>query len=127
MAAVYLRRLRGWRFVLFNAVLGLAHIVVLFNAGSYIALLPHVSGDLGGVLPSFLTWAQTDFMVGLALGAWGAVQTTAAGIAIATGGVIRDLVLLAPGQGATAASAYIPVFALEAALLLLRLHLPNAR
>ncbi len=68
MAVVYLRRLRGWRFVLFNAVLGLAHIVVLFNAGSYIALLPHVSGDLGGVLPSFLTWAQTDFMVGLALG-----------------------------------------------------------
>lgn len=68
MATVYLRRLHGWRFVLFNAVLGLAHIVVLFNAGSYIALLPHVSGDLGGVLPSFLTWAQTDFMVGLALG-----------------------------------------------------------
>jgi len=68
MATVYLRRLRGWRFVVFNAILGLAHIVVLFNAGSYIALLPHVSGDLGGVLPSFLTWAQTDFMVGLALG-----------------------------------------------------------
>ena len=68
MAVVFLRRLRGWRFILFNAVLGLAHIVVLFNAGSYIALLPHVSGDLGGVLPSFLTWAQTDFMVGLALG-----------------------------------------------------------
>ena len=68
MAAVYLRRLHGWRFVLFNAVLGLSHIVVLFNCGSYIALLPHVSGDLGGVLPSFLTWAQTDFMVGLALG-----------------------------------------------------------
>ena len=68
MAALYLRRLRGWRFILFNATLGLSHIVVLFNAGSYIALLPHVSGDLGGVLPSFLTWAQTDFMIGLALG-----------------------------------------------------------
>jgi len=68
VAVVYLRRLRGWRFVLFNGALGLAHIVVLFNAGSYIALLPHVAGDLGGVLPSFLTWAQTDFMIGLALG-----------------------------------------------------------
>jgi DHA2 family multidrug resistance protein len=68
MATVYLRRLHGWRFVLFNAVLGLAHVVVLFNAGSYIALLPHVAGDLGAVLPSFVTWAQTDFMVGLALG-----------------------------------------------------------
>ena len=28
---------------------------------------------------------------GLALGAWGAVQATAAGVAIAAGGVIRDL------------------------------------
>ena len=54
MAVVYLRRLRGWRFVLFNAVLGLSHIVVLFNAGSYIALLPHVSGDLGACYPVFL-------------------------------------------------------------------------
>ncbi|MFO0775327.1 MAG: DHA2 family efflux MFS transporter permease subunit [Nitrospiraceae bacterium] len=68
MAVVYLRRIRGWRFILLNAILGLSHIVVLFNAGSYIALLPHVAGDLGGVFPSFLTWAQTDFMVGLALG-----------------------------------------------------------
>jgi DHA2 family multidrug resistance protein len=60
-------RLRGWQFVLFNAVLGLAHMVVLFNAGSYVALLPHAAGDLGGVLPSFGTWAQTDFMIALAL------------------------------------------------------------
>ena len=29
---------------------------------------------------------------GLALGAWGAVQATAAGVAIAAGGVIRDLI-----------------------------------
>ena len=60
-------RLRGWRFILFNMVLGLGHIVVLFNAGSYVALLPHAASDLGGVLPSFGGWAQTDFMIGLAL------------------------------------------------------------
>jgi len=42
-------------------------MVVLFNAGSYVALLPHAAGDLGGVLPSFGTWAQTDFMIALAL------------------------------------------------------------
>ena len=60
-------RLRGWHFVLFNVVLGLAHMAVLFNAASYIAFLPHVSGDLEGVLPSFGTWAQTDFMIALAL------------------------------------------------------------
>lgn len=59
--------LRGWQFALFNAVLGLAHMVVLFNAGSYVALLPHAAGELGGVLPSFGTWAQTDFMIALAL------------------------------------------------------------
>ena len=61
------RRLRGWRLTLFNIVLGTAHALVLFNAASYIAFLPHVAGDLGGVLPSFGTWAQTDFMIALAL------------------------------------------------------------
>jgi len=30
-------RLRGWHFLLFNLVLGLAHMAVLFNAASYIA------------------------------------------------------------------------------------------
>ena len=60
-------RLSGWQFVLFNTVIGLAHMVVLFNAGSYVALLPHAAGDLGGVSPSFGTWAQTDFMIALAL------------------------------------------------------------
>lgn len=60
-------RLRGWQFLLFNLALGLAHMVVLFNAGSYVALLPHAAGNLGGVQPSFGTWAQTDFMIALAL------------------------------------------------------------
>lgn len=67
MTVVFPRPLRGWRFVLFNLALGLGHMVVLFNAGSYIALMPHVAGDLGGVLPSLGTWAQTDFMIALAL------------------------------------------------------------
>lgn len=57
--------------------------------------------------------------IGLSLGAWGAVQATAAGLAIAIGGVIRDVMLAAPSVGATSASPYVPVFALEAALLLL--------
>jgi BCD family chlorophyll transporter-like MFS transporter len=57
--------------------------------------------------------------IGLSLGAWGAVQATAAGLAIATGGVIRDLVLAAPAGGTTAASPYVPVFALEGGLLFL--------
>ena len=68
MRAMFPKPLRGWRFILFNIVLGLGHMVVLFNAGSYVALLPHAASDLGGVLPSFGSWAQTDFMIGLALG-----------------------------------------------------------
>lgn len=67
MTIVYAERLRGWRFILFNVVLGLGHMIVLFGIGSYIALLPHVAGDLGGVLPSFGTWGQTYFIIALAL------------------------------------------------------------
>lgn len=68
MPVLFPRRLRGWRFLLLNLMLGLGHMVVLFNAGSYVALLPHAASDLGGVSPSFGTWPQTDFMVALALG-----------------------------------------------------------
>ncbi len=67
MSDLHSTRLLGWQFVLFNLVLGMAHMVVLFNAGSYVALVPHAAGNLGGVLPSFGTWAQTDFMIALAL------------------------------------------------------------
>jgi BCD family chlorophyll transporter-like MFS transporter len=59
--------------------------------------------------------------IGLSLGAWGAVQTTAAGVAIAAGGVIRDAMLLVPGKATAGAGPYIPVFALEAGLLALAL------
>jgi BCD family chlorophyll transporter-like MFS transporter len=61
---------------------------------------------------------------GLALGAWGAVQATAAGIALAMSGTIRDLINLAVGTTgeisgmATVAVGYITVYALEIALLL---------
>jgi MFS transporter, DHA2 family, multidrug resistance protein len=49
MRAMFPKQLRGWRFIFFNMVLGLGHMVVLFNAGSYVALLPHAASDLGGV------------------------------------------------------------------------------
>jgi len=67
MTVAYAERLSGWRFILFNIVLSLGHIIVLFNVGAYIAVLPHVTGDLGGVLPSFGTWGQTYFIIALAL------------------------------------------------------------
>ncbi len=71
-----------------------------------------------GTLTATMRAAPRD-QIGLALGAWGAVQTTAAGISIAAGGVIRDLVLLARPAGQSPADAYIPIFALEILLLVL--------
>jgi BCD family chlorophyll transporter-like MFS transporter len=59
--------------------------------------------------------------IGLTLGAWGAVQTTAAGVAIALGGVIRDAIMLNAARTTADASSYVPVFGLEAALLVLAL------
>ena len=56
---------------------------------------------------------------GLALGAWGAVQATAAGVAIALGGVLRDLFAgIAAPDLLGAAMAYDLVYAIEILLLL---------
>jgi len=71
-----------------------------------------------GTLTATMRAAPRD-QIGLALGAWGAVQTTAAGIAIAAGGVIRDVVLAAHAATGAAVDAYIPVFAIEAGFLVL--------
>ena len=57
----------AWRLTTLQTGLALGHLAVLFNAGAYIAMLPRVAGGLG-VPPSFGTWTQTDFMMGLALG-----------------------------------------------------------
>ncbi|QPK61578.1 DHA2 family efflux MFS transporter permease subunit [Methylomonas sp. LL1] len=66
MNTVLGKRLRGWRFLLFNFCLGVSHALVIFNAGAYIAMLPRVAGGLGIPL-SFAAWTQTDYMIGLAL------------------------------------------------------------
>jgi MFS transporter, BCD family, chlorophyll transporter len=66
---------------------------------------------------------------GLALGAWGAVQATAAGVALAAGGLLRDAALAlmpgvadgvfpGPATGAGAASGYAFVYAIEIVLLI---------
>ena len=44
-----------------------------------------------GTLTATMNFAP-EGQSGLALGAWGAVQATAAGLAIAIGGIIRDLI-----------------------------------
>ncbi|MEM6758275.1 MAG: MFS transporter [Pseudomonadota bacterium] len=54
--------------------------------------------------------------IGLALGAWGAVQATSAGIGIAAAGVLRDLVLVAHTGTALP---YVAVFSVELVMLAL--------
>jgi BCD family chlorophyll transporter-like MFS transporter len=64
---------------------------------------------------------------GLALGAWGAVQATAAGVAVAFSGVLRDIVGGLATQGRFGASFMVPatgyssVYALEIVLLVVTL------
>ena len=67
-----------------------------------------------GTLTATMNLAPKD-QVGLALGAWGAVQATAAGIAVATGGIIRDV---AGHWLAQPASGYVVVYGIEVLLLL---------
>ena len=61
--------------------------------------------------------------IGLTLGIWGAVQASAAGSAVALGGLLRDGVGLLAGQGllgstlAVPATGYVVVYAIEIALL----------
>ena len=95
--------------------------VGLFLVGNFLvgfggALFGH------GTLTASMNRAPAD-QVGLALGAWGAVQATAAGVGVALGGVIRDLVALMLGEdgrvfgfGGTAGG-YLAVYALEIILL----------
>lgn len=61
---------------------------------------------------------------GLAIGAWGAVQATAAGLAMGSSGAIRDLVDAAGAQiqsGASQVTGYMTVYAIEIALLVVTL------
>ncbi len=75
-----------------------------------------------GTLIAAMSQVDTD-MSGLAVGGWGAVQATAAGVAIATGGAIRDSVSALAAKGALGSvlmnpsTGYSTVYHLEIALL----------
>jgi BCD family chlorophyll transporter-like MFS transporter len=103
----------GFALLIASAPLGLP---LLFAGGTL--LVGFGAGLFGhGTLTATMQSAPTD-QAGLALGAWGAVQASAAGLGIALGGIIRDLFI---GVGANslfgAANAYVLVFAIEIALL----------
>lgn len=95
-----------------SSIFALGTLLIGFGAG----LFGH------GTLTATMQFAPKD-QVGLALGAWGAVQATAAGLAMAMGGILRDLVvamgspeILGLGFGGPA-SGYVVVYIIELVLL----------
>jgi BCD family chlorophyll transporter-like MFS transporter len=94
----------------------------LFVGGVF--LLGFGSGVFGhGTLTASMSLAPRD-QIGLALGAWGAAQATAAGVGVALGGIIRDLVAALAGRDMLGpaltgpATGYTAVYCIEIALLL---------
>jgi BCD family chlorophyll transporter-like MFS transporter len=89
---------------------------LLFGLGT--ALIGFGAGLFGhGTLTATMNAAPKD-QAGLALGAWGAVQASAAGVAIALGGILRDVVTaFAPENFLGAAAGYDFVYCLEVILL----------
>jgi BCD family chlorophyll transporter-like MFS transporter len=94
--------------LLFGGAAAIGFGTGLFSVGSMIAAMALARGDAAGI----------------ALGAWGAVQASAAGLGIALGGLIRDgmgHVALADGLGSTlavSATGYGSVYLLEIVMLL---------
>ena len=83
----------------------------LFGAG--VMLIGFGAGLFGhGTLTATMNLAPKN-QSGLALGAWGAVQATGAGVAIAVGGVIRDIVAV----HSTSTTGYVSVYTIEIVLL----------
>jgi BCD family chlorophyll transporter-like MFS transporter len=125
-----------YRLAALGALMGVvAFSAVIFAAPFDSALLFRIGTALigfgGGLFAvSTLTAAMALARAGesgLALGAWGAVQTTAAGLAIALGGGIRDIVAALAQDGALgpalthAAAGYGVVYHIEIGLLFVTL------
>jgi len=121
------------RIAAYGALAGIvAFAAVIFAEPLDSPLLFRIGGTLigfGGGLFSVgtLTAAmglETGGLNGLALGAWGAVQASAAGVAVALGGILRDMVAHLAEQGvpgaalAGPATGYTFVYTLEIVLLL---------
>jgi MFS transporter, BCD family, chlorophyll transporter len=88
----------------------------LFGAGTL--LIGFGAGLFGhGTLTATMNLAPRD-QTGLALGAWGAVQASGAGIAIALGGILRDAIAaVAPHYHFSPAAGYHFVYCTEIVLL----------
>jgi BCD family chlorophyll transporter-like MFS transporter len=129
---------RGWdplRLAGAGLVVGINAFLLVLFAGPFGAPLMLYAGALTigvglglfsvGTLMEAMSLAKNE-TAGLALGAWGAVQATCAGLGIAIGGLMRDGIAAAIQTGdsasmATRAAGYSSVYVLEIALLLIGL------
>jgi BCD family chlorophyll transporter-like MFS transporter len=117
-------------------ILGIPAFLAVLIAGP-IDLLPlflvgNVLIGVGAAIFSHSTLTATmnrapKDQIGLALGSWGAVQATAAGLAIALSGAVRDVVQYTVGSRVSVggmdpvATGYVVVFSLEVVLLVVTL------
>ncbi len=117
-----------FRMASLGAIIGLpAYALIIFAAGSdtpSIFTLGVLLAGIGtglfghGTLTATMRLAPSG-QVGIAMGAWGAVQATSQGVGATIGGVVRDVArgwdigLDLPGE----ASGYVLIFALELALM----------
>jgi BCD family chlorophyll transporter-like MFS transporter len=120
-----------FRMAAYGALVGLPAFAAVIAAGPLASAWLFACGTLligfgaglfgHGTLTATMNLAPRN-QTGLALGAWGAAQASAAGLAIALGGIIRDLVAgTVAHDGLGAAMAYDVVYCIEIALLLVTL------
>ncbi len=113
--------------VIFADPLGSAHLfrtgTVLIGFGSGLFIIGTLTAAMNLAERSRQAGGDALIQGGLALGAWGAVQATATGLAIASGGALRDIVSSLAAQGTLgpalsgAAAGYSFVYHLEILLL----------
>lgn len=112
-----------------GAVIGVpgfaAIILASFGGGALVFLAGVFATGLGAGLFGHATLTATlraapPDRIGLALGTWGAVQATCAGIGVALAGITRDIIVNLPAMsGLSAHAPYNYVFAIEIAFLIL--------
>ncbi len=117
------------RLGLLGALIGIpGFAAIIFSSlggGPFVFLVGTVLTGLGAGLFGHATLTATmrsakRHQIGLALGTWGAVQATAAGLGVAIAGIVRDVILSVSAQdGISAHVPYNAVFAIEVVFLAL--------
>ncbi len=117
------------RLAVLGAAIGVPAFVAIILSSGFVGAPLFVAGTFAtglgaglfghGTLTATLRGAPKD-QIGLSLGAWGAVQATAAGVGVALAGVVRDILTsLDSLAGLQATTPYNVVFMIEIAFLVL--------